>query len=48
MSAEVQKIIVTDGDSKINVITALGELKYLAACMSKSIFHLNEYVGDSM
>ena len=49
MSENVKKrIIVTAGDSEINVITALGELKYLTSCLSKSIFHLNEYVDDNL
>ena len=45
MSADLNKKIVTAGDSKINAITALGELKYLTSCLSKSMFHLNEYVN---
>ena len=48
-SESVKKpIIVTGGDSEINVITALGELKYLTSCLTKSIFHLNEYVDDNL
>ena len=47
--AEVSsKKLVTEGDSKINVITALGELKHLSSCISKSIFHLHEYVDDKL
>ena len=42
------KKIVTEGDAKINVLTSLGELKHLSSCMSKSIFHLNEYVDDKL
>ena len=48
MSAGVKKIIVTDGDSKVNSITTLGEINYLASCMSNSIFHSNEYVIDNL
>ena len=48
MSAGLKKTIVTAGDSEINVITALGELKYLTSCLGKSMFHLNEYVNDNL
>ena len=48
MSAGLKKLIVTAGDSEINVITALGELKYLTSCLAKSMYHLNEYVNDNL
>ena len=48
MSADLNRKIVTASDSKINVITALGELKYLISCLSKGMFHLNEYVNDNL
>ena len=48
MSDVLKKKIVTVGDSEINVITALGELKYLTSCLSKSMFHLDEYVNDNL
>ena len=35
-------------DSEMNVITALGGLKYLISCLSKSMYHLNEYVNDNL
>ena len=48
MSDVLKKKIVTAGDSDINVITALEELKCLTACLSKSMFHLDEYVNDNL
>ena len=48
MSADLNRKIVTTGDSKINVITALGELNYLTLFLSKSMFHLNEYGNDNL
>ena len=47
-SAGASKKIVREGDAKINVIISLGELKHLSSCMSKSTFHLNEYVDDNL
>ena len=48
MSAGLENTIVTAGDSEINVITALGELKYLTSCLTKSMYHLNEHVNDNL
>ena len=48
MSDVLKKKIVTVGDSEVNVITALGELKYLTSCFTKSMFHLEEYVKDNL
>ena len=48
MSAGLKKKIVTAGDSEINVITALGELKYLTSYLEKSMYHLNEYINDNL
>ena len=38
--------IVTDHDAQINIITNIGELKHLIACMSESIIHLNIFVAE--
>ena len=47
MSDSLIRRIRTDGDSKINTITALGELGHITSCMSKVIVQLNDYVDDN-
>ena len=44
MNSKEQRIIVTEGDSRVNTITSLGELRHLASCMKNSIQVLHEYV----
>ena len=48
MSELSKKIITTEGDSKINTVTALGELQHIASCMSKSMVNLNDYVEENI
>ena len=44
MNNTEHRIIATEGDSRVNTITSLGELRHLASCMKHSIQVLHEYV----
>ena len=46
MSDKRKIIIATEDDSKLNIVTALGELQHITSFMSKSFLTLNGYVNE--
>lgn len=45
MNDNEQKPVVPEGDSRVNSITSLCEIKHLASCMANSIKSLHIYVN---
>ena len=48
MSKSPPKPIVTEGDAKVNIVDALGDLTLVTAQMSSAIAHLHDFVSDNL
>ena len=48
MSKPPPKPIVTEGDSKVNVVDALGDLTLVTKQLTSAITHLNDFVSENI